>query len=435
MVVRAFVLLAARPMQALIVEPSRLVAMMLTNTMGQHGVDTLTVKTGSQALEKLQRQPYDLLCVAYVLGDMDGIDLVQQVRDRNLLGDRPVLMFSATHDKESIERALHAGVTECFSKHQMKELDKFVARYAAGNTRRVSGRVLLIEDSATAALFCMHVLSHMGLEVDHCKTASEALGYFAKRAYDLVLVDYMLAGTETGVTVIRSVRAMRGRKSRTPILAMSAFKDTSRRIEVLRSGANDFVGKPVVSEELEVRIFNLITLQKLVQQLETQHEMMRDMATHDQLTSLYNRYYLHERLPALVSKAEAGGSPLSVAIVDIDHFKRVNDTHGHAMGDRVLAAIAKAMQSEAHSETLLARFGGEEFVAVLPGMSLEDAYEWAEKLRQRVAALRPASIGVTVSLGVATLKPGEDFDALFRRADEAVYRAKHEGRNRVEVVS
>jgi two-component system cell cycle response regulator len=419
-------------MKALIVEPSRLVSTMLANVMGKHGVEAFTVRTASEALAKLERHKFDLLCFAYVLGDMDGIAFIKAAKAGNLLGNQPVLMFSATHDKEHVDEALHAGVTECFSKHQIGEIDKFVGRFAANNELRIGGRVLLVEDSATAALFCVKTLVRMGLEVDHCKNAVDAVARFNTQVYDLVLTDYVLAGTETGMTVIRAVREARGRKARTPILAMSALNDVPRRIEILRSGANDFIGKPVVVEELEVRVYNLISMRKLMQQIEAQHEIMKDMALHDQLTSLYNRYYLHERLPGLIRKADAEGKPFSIAIVDIDHFKKVNDTHGHAIGDLVLVRVADEMREVTGAKNLLARFGGEEFVAVMLDTGLDEAVRWSEDLRARIADLKPGGIPVTASFGVATLGAGESYDELFRRADEAVYRAKASGRNRVE---
>lgn len=420
-------------MKALIVEPSRFIAMMLSNVMNKHGVEVVAARTGGEALTKLRKQKFDLLCFAYVLGDMDGIKFIDAAHAQGFSDKNPALMFAATHDNASIHRASTAGVTECFSKHQLKELDKFVERFTAGDVLKVSGRVLLVEDSATAALFCMRTLTKMGLEVDACKSAEEALELLSKNVYDLVLTDYMLAGTQTGLAVIRGIRETRGRKSRTPILAMSALKDTARRIEILRSGANDFVGKPVIAEELEVRCHNLLNLQRFMQRLEMQNELMKDMATHDQLTSLYNRHFLHERLPELIDKAHKQQQPLSIAIIDIDHFKRVNDTHGHSTGDIVLSAVAETMQAAADGEKLCARFGGEEFVAVMPQTELAAAMLWADNLREAVARSNPAGIPVTISLGVASLQPAESFDTLFKRADEAVYRAKRAGRNRIEL--
>lgn len=420
-------------MKVLVVEPSRLVTLLLSTMFEKHGVEPMVATTGQEALEILTREKIDLVCVAFELGDMNGIDLVAAARQRELLSGQPALMFASTYDKDIVERALRAGVTECFSKHQLAELDKFVEHFTAGKAITIGGKVLLVEDSATAALSYTMILSKLGLTIDRCRSAEEAIEKFAAQSYDLVVTDYVLAGTKTGLAVIRAVRESAGRKASTPILAISALRDTARRVEILRNGANDFVGKPVVAEELEVRVYNLITIKRLMQRLESQHEAMKDMAMHDQLTSLYNRHYLHARIPALLEKANAESKPLSVAIVDIDHFKRVNDMHGHATGDRVLADVGEIMLLAAGRDDLAVRFGGEEFLIVMLDTCSGAARNKAEDLRARIARARPGGLSLTVSIGVAELGPGESFEQQVSRADDAVYCAKNAGRNRVEV--
>jgi two-component system cell cycle response regulator len=420
-------------MKVLIVEPSRLVTLLLDTMFQKHGIEPIIVKTGDEALALLAKEEVDLLCLAFELGDMNGVDLVTTARKRKLLGSQPVLMFTSTYNKKTIAQALRAGITECFAKHQIAELDKFVEHFISGKALNIGGRVLLVEDSATSALSYTKLLGKLGLTVDLSKTAEDAVQKFASGHYDLVLTDYLLAGADTGLAVIRAIRESGGRKAKTPILAISALRDTVRRVEILRHGANDFVGKPVVAEELEMRVYNLITIQRLMQRLESQHEAMKDIAMHDQLTSLYNRHYLHARIPALIEKAGAAGKPLSVAIVDIDHFKRVNDKRGHAVGDQVLAEVAKTMLLVAGQDDMVVRFGGEEFLLVMPNTSSIEAVHRAEELRTRIERAQPGGLPITVSIGVAELAPGESFEQQISRADDAVYRAKDSGRNRVEI--
>jgi two-component system cell cycle response regulator len=420
-------------MKALVIEPSRLIARLLTALFQKHGVDSIVVRNAGEGLVALESAKVDLICLAYELEDMNGIDMVTMAAQKNLIATQPVLMFASTHDKKMVDRALHAGVTECFSKHQMAELDHFVEHFAAAQAMRISGKVLLIEDSATSALFCVNVLSKIGLMVDHCRSAEEAVKMFSEQSYDLVLTDYILAGTDTGLAVIRSVRDSAGNKSKTPILAISALNDKARRIEILRHGANDFIGKPVLAEELEMRVYNLITFRRLMAKLEQQHEVMTEMAMHDQLTSLFNRYYLQTHVMAMIEADKRNRHSLSVAIVDIDHFKRVNDEYGHAAGDRVLIDVAETMQRERGKEDLVIRFGGEEFLIVMPNTPATGALEKAELLRQRIEAVNHGGLPVTVSIGIATRNSGETLDQQIRRADDAVYGAKRAGRNRVEV--
>jgi len=421
-------------MKALIVDPSRVVVSTLSMMFGRYGIDSGSVGCGQDALSLLEYEQVDLICFAYELSDMNGIDMFISARANKLLHHhQPGLMFASTHDKGAVDRALEAGVTECFSKSNLSQLEQFVEKFAAGGQGRIDGSVLLVEDSSSAAMLYCRTLEQMGLRVEHCRSAEEAIILLEHQNFDLVITDYMLAGVETGFSVIRAVRDLPGRKSMTPILAISAFDNTARKVEVLRNGANDFVAKPVVTEELEVRVANLITLRKLMRRLESQHEAMKLMAMRDQLTSLYNRHYLYAVLPALVEDTRVSKQPLALMVMDIDHFKKINDTHGHKAGDQVLELVAGAMQRFFGDDDVVVRMGGEEFVVILPNATLGQAYDKAEKLKSCIESLQPCSIPVTVSLGVTVLVGDERYEDLFSRADAAMYRSKANGRNRVEV--
>lgn len=419
-------------MKALVVEPSRLVVLMLGAMFGKHGIEMVQVKTATEAFASLAHHRIDLLCFAYELADMSGIEFFTTARARGLIKHQPALLFASTHQKEVVVRALEAGVTECFAKNKLGQLDDFIGQFARSSHVRLTGSVLLVEDSATAALFCRQVLERMGLRVEHCTSAEQATVLFDTRHYDLVITDYVLDGSESGLSLIRAVRGNRSKKSQTPILAMSALNDVTRKVEVLRNGANDFVAKPVLAEEFEVRVANLLTMRRLVRRLESQHEMMLEMVMHDQLTSLFNRHYLQERLPAIFKEAQDKARPVSLLIVDIDYFKRINDSHGHKLGDQVLELVAELLQRQVHGREIAARVGGEEFVLILPGSDLNEAVSRAESLRRDCEVLEPAGLAVTVSIGIAERQVDEDYESLFKRADRAVYRAKEAGRNQVQ---
>lgn len=419
----------------MIVEPSRVAAHMLSMLFGRYGIKSRIAHGGKEALDMLESTPADLLCFAYELEDMDGIDLFVGARSRKLLHHQPGLMFSSTRRKAVLERALEAGVTECFSKQNLAQLEQFIEKFAAANRAHFEGRVLLVEDSMPAALFYRQVLERLGLQVEHCRSAEDAILCFTGGHYDLVLSDYLLAGIQTGFSVIQAVRDAPGKKNQTPILVISSFDDAARKVEILRNGANDFVGKPVMAEELEVRVANLLGMRKLVRRLEVQHDALRDLAMRDPLTTLYNRYYLTEESPGLIAEAHAEWRPLSLMIVDLDHFKSINDSRGHKRGDAVLEQTAKILRFACREEDIVARIGGEEFVAVMPDAGLADAANIAEAVRAKIAAHLASGIPVTASIGVAALAPGENFDDLFRRADDAMYRAKLAGRNRVELAA
>lgn len=419
-------------MQALIVDTSRTVVFTLSSLLAQYGIESRVANSGKDALHILESATVDLFFTGYELGDMDGIELFVTARGRKLLHHQPGLMFTSSYRKEVVDRALEAGITECFSKRDLVQLEHFIEKLSQNSRTFIHGNVLLVEDSPSTVAYYKKVLEHLGLHIDHCKSAEEAIQLFHMRHYDLVITDYMLAGTQTGFAVIRAVRQSAGKRSTTPILAISALDDTARKIEILRNGANDYVGKPVVAEELEVRVSNLLHMQKLMRGLEAQHQAMKELAMRDQLTSLCNRYHLSEELPRLVAEAQESGKPLSMIVLDIDHFKQVNDTFGHQAGDRVLEQVAQSLDGYFRDENLLARIGGEEFVVILPGVGLAEAIIRAESVRARIENLRPQGHEVTISLGVTVMSGKESCDDLFRRADSAMYRAKVSGRNRVE---
>lgn len=262
-------------MKVLIVDPSSSVIFSLTAMFTKYGFECRVAADGQSALNILECEPVDLLCFTYELADMDGVDFLIAAKARKLLHHQPSLMFASTQDKEITARALMAGVTECFSKQRQDQLEHFVERFVETNRRRIQGNVLLVEDSTSSTLYFKQVLERIGLHVDACRNAEDAIRLFTEQDYDLVLADYVLDGEQSGLAVIRAVRESEARKAQTPILAISSFGDTARKVEIFRSGANDFVSKPMVAEVLEMRVHNLLKMQKLMRQLESQHAAMK----------------------------------------------------------------------------------------------------------------------------------------------------------------
>jgi two-component system cell cycle response regulator len=278
----------------------------------------------------------------------------------------------------------------------------------------------------------------MGLEVDHYESGEGALEAFWKRDYDVVITDVVLEGEMSGLNVVRGIRSAPTEKREIPVLAVSGHEDMSRRVEILRSGANDYIEKPVVEDEFKARLGNLITSKQLLDQVRTQQDELRKLAVTDQLTGLYNRTYLAETAQKYVSSAIRHQESLSLLMLDLDKFKDINDTHGHAMGDTVLAAIGRMLTSRCREEDVVARFGGEEFIVLLPRCDLDNAIYKAEHLCQFVRELQPEGMMVSASFGVSSIHQGGrhiDFEKLLKEADTALYAAKGNGRDRVEVFS
>jgi two-component system cell cycle response regulator len=208
------------------------------------------------------------------------------------------------------------------------------------------------------------------------------------------------------------------------VILMSSSRDRHQLIEALDSGADDYIGKPPIAEELYARL-------RAAERVAAMHGELIRLATTDPLTGVLNRRAFFERARDACARADAGGA-LSAILFDIDHFKRVNDLYGHDVGDKAIRAVAHQAAGE---DLIVGRLGGEEFAALVDGRGLDDALAMAERLRVKMAALQFATshgpMTLTCSLGVSEWEPGDTIDLLLKRADVALYAAKTGGRNRV----
>ncbi|NOQ17185.1 MAG: diguanylate cyclase [Methyloprofundus sp.] len=243
---------------------------------------------------------------------------------------------------------------------------------------------------------------------------------------DLILLDIEMPG----MTGFETCKHLKNNPSTAaiPIIFVTS-KDTDEDEELgLQLGAVDYLTKPIRPAIVAIRVQTHITLKQ-------QRDKLQAMAMHDQLTSLYNRHYLLEVANHKVVRAKRHRQALSLLMVDIDHFKAINDQYGHPEGDLILQAVATAIKESHRREDVVARLGGEEFVVLLDQCDISAAQIKAQNLCQAIRDLNPRGINVTISIGVAQLHTAvEEFAGLLKRADIAVYQAKKQGRNRVVVI-
>jgi diguanylate cyclase (GGDEF)-like protein len=255
----------------------------------------------------------------------------------------------------------------------------------------------------------------------------------------LIILDWMMPGM-TGVEVCKRIRE-RDSEPYTYILLLTSKSQKEDLIEGMDAGADDYITKPFDQNELQVRLRAGTRLVDLQSQLLKAREDLRDQATRDSLTRLWNRSSILGELGRELARSERDSRPLGVVIVDLDHFKHVNDTYGHLAGDAVLREAARRMQNSIRQYDSIGRYGGEEFLILFPGCSEVDSYAQADRLRKQLGqtemSLNDTSVRITASFGVTTALPGERWtpEVLIRKADEALYVAKKSGRNRVEILS
>ena len=242
---------------------------------------------------------------------------------------------------------------------------------------------------------------------------------------DLILLDIEMPEMD-GYEVCRTLK-QNTETSSIPIIFVTAKDDDSEEELGLELGAVDYITKPLRPAIVRARVNAHITLKQ-------QRDQLEKMALIDQLTVLYNRHYLIETAPLKISNAIRHETPLCMVMIDIDHFKTVNDRYGHNMGDKVLKAVAGVIKENTRQGDISARLGGEEFLLLLDHCDIEAATTKVEFIRKTIEELKPEGITVTASFGVTKLiDETDDFDSFYKRADKAVYLAKDNGRNRIEI--
>jgi two-component system cell cycle response regulator len=297
-------------------------------------------------------------------------------------------------------------------------------------------RVLIADDDAVSRRLLANMLTNCGYEVVAASDGDEAWKLLEQpNAPRLAILDWMMPG-RTGPGVCRELRNLK-REPYTYVLLLTARTEKQDVVEGMDSGADDYVTKPFDSQELQVRLRAGRRILDLQTELVAAREALREQATRDPLTCVWNRYAILDTLSREANRARRESSPLAVIMADLDHFKRVNDTYGHLAGDSVLREAARRMQACVRAYDYVGRYGGEEFLIVLPGTSAGHAVQLAERLRMAVSS-EPIVAGsdplnVTASLGVTATEHADAVpETLIRVADDALYRAKEAGRNRVE---
>lgn len=284
--------------------------------------------------------------------------------------------------------------------------------------------IILIVDDVPANI---QILAGSLKDKYQIKVASDGLRCLelvnSKPEPDLILLDIEMPGMN-GYEVCQALKG-NSLTQDIPVIFVTANDQEEDEERGLQLGAVDYITKPIRPSIVAARVNTHITLKQ-------QRDKLMSMATHDQLTGLYNRHYLFHSAEKKISRSIRHKIPMSVAMMDIDHFKRINDQHGHPTGDAVLRSVAKLLEEQSRKEDIVVRFGGEEFLILFDHADLQGAQLKAEQLRELIEALKPEGLLVTMSFGLVALKPeGDTIDSMIKRADAALYSAKESGRNRV----
>jgi two-component system cell cycle response regulator len=296
-------------------------------------------------------------------------------------------------------------------------------------------KILIAEDDVTSRILLKRVLESWGYEVTATKDGAEALQALqGEAAPRLAILDWMMPGMD-GVDVCRRVRA-RETLQPTYIILLTALGDKESVVTGLNAGADDYVGKPYDPDELHARLEVGRRLVELNDELLEAQHALEILARTDALTGVLNRGAIVEELEMEAGRAAREGSPLGLGMLDVDHFKLVNDTYGHAAGDAVLCEVVRRVLGVMRPYDTFGRFGGEEFLVLVPGSGERELVAVLERIRNAIGSapflVDGHDLVVTVSLGGA-VRGHESADGLIARADDALYAAKEQGRDRVVV--
>ncbi len=422
--------------------------------------DVLTCGSGAAALELAAAHHPDIILLDVMMPDMDGFETCRRLKADPATRHIPVVLVTALDGREERIKGLEAGADDFVTKPiddvvllaRMRSLtrlksimDELRAREesgrrlgvdtdSAGRLRATGGRILLVDDDARQVKRIRSQLDgehRLTVETDIEKGLAALRGPF-----DLVIANTASRGFD-GLRLVAQSRSLESTRP-LPVLAVVDPHQRARMIKALELGANDILAAPIDVEELAARARTQVRRKRYADFLRQKLDYSLEMAVTDALTGLHNRRYMAGQLQALVGRASQGGEPVSLLMLDIDHFKAVNDGFGHDAGDEVLREFAVRLATKVRAVDLPCRMGGEEFVVVMPGTRLEDAVRIADRIRADMAnAPFPvmngdAHLQITISIGVATTTGRDDTpDALLKRADEGVYEAKSAGRNRV----
>ncbi len=382
-----------------------------------------TASRFSQARTKLVARDFDLIVSDLILPDSDG----EHIRDLVEQGEK-VIVLTGHADTRFKERIGSLDIVDYLLKSESERFE-YLSWLIERLEKNRDKKVLVVEDAESMRKMYRRLLRNQNLTVLEASDGVEALERLQTDGADLIVSDYNMPRMD-GLDLLRKVRRNHSMID-LPFIAVSSDEGDDTVARFLKHGANDFLKKPFGKEELLCRINNTLDTLDMMRKI-------RENALRDPLTGLYNRRYLYEISDKLIASAQRYETPLSVVMFDVDHFKQVNDRYGHLMGDTVLGTVAKLMVASLRRSDVAIRFGGEEFLVLMPGTDGKRAFVAAEKLRRAVASFHiplgdEGRLTVHLSAGVAQYEKGLDLDALIRRADEALYRAKANGRNRVEM--
>ncbi|WP_170018514.1 diguanylate cyclase [Campylobacter sp. RM16190] len=410
----------------LIVEDNKALAKLIAKKMEGNVEMDIDVAHSMAEAEVFLAKPseYFIALLDLNLPDAPNGEIVDYVISKGIAA----IVLTGSLDPKTREIFIHKDIVDYVYKSNMDDIN-YIFQMINRLIKNKQYKVMIIEDSMPFRNNIKKILTSLQFQVFTAAHGEEAMSYFADHPdIKLVVTDYRMP-IKDGLGVLKELRKEKD-KNNLGIIVITSPKEEVNASIFLKNGANDFIAKPFEKEEFICRIHNTIEAIENINRI-------ANFANHDFLTGVYNRRYFYANMEEYLSKHEEFFEPYAIAMLDIDHFKSINDTYGHDGGDKVLQFLAKKLVDETKGNDIVARFGGEEFCIVLKNISKEEAIKFFVNLRSNIASqvitLKKENFKFTVSIGVAFGRSDYSLDEILEFADDALYEAKDNGRNRVEV--
>ena len=403
---------------------AKLIAKQMDKSVEDMLIDVAHDFAEAKAMIERNKSEYFMTILDLNLPDAPNGEIVDYVLSKGL----PAIVLTGSIDEKTKQTFIHKDIVDYVYKSNMDDINYIFQMINRLNKNR-QYKALIVEDSMPFRNNLKKILTSLQFKVLTAAHGEEAMSYFADNPdIKLIITDYRMP-VKDGLEILKEVRKERDKNSLGVIVMTSPSESVGAPV-FLKNGANDFIAKPFEKEELICRINNTIEAMENINQI-------ANFANRDFLTGVFNRRYFYSDMENYIAHCEEAAEPYAIAMLDIDHFKNINDSYGHEGGDKVLKFIAKKLIDETKENDLVARFGGEEFCIVLKNISQEEAVKFFVNLRAKIASskipIKQETVSVTVSIGIAFNKSDYHLDEILESADDALYTAKESGRNRVEV--